>query len=194
MREREGQTMTYSRDAGTGMDAGGGARGPFDSSVIDADSHFNGVFRTSRDLYIEGEYEGEIHCEGVVTVAEHARVTGNVSAGTVSVAGTLQGDVNCSGRFEILESGQVSARVAAAAVILHHGAFYEGDLRMLAEPSSLSPREVTESADGGAPAVSRSGRRERQEPTPIATDATVRNGRDQPEAQPATSEAETRPL
>ena len=38
-------------------------------SVIDRYSQFNGLYCTERDLRIEGSVEGEIQCEGTVTVA-----------------------------------------------------------------------------------------------------------------------------
>lgn len=130
--------MAYSRDTagGAGPRVGAGA------SLIDRDSHFDGVFRTSGDLLIEGEYEGEIHCDGTVTIADSARVSGTVQAGMVSVAGALLGEVDCAGRFEILASGQVSASVISGAIIVREGAFYEGEMRMRDAPPGLAALET----------------------------------------------------
>ncbi|MCC7352204.1 MAG: hypothetical protein IT330_00500, partial [Anaerolineae bacterium] len=38
-------------------------------SKIDRDSHFNGLYETKQNLCIEGIAEGEIHCNGTLTVA-----------------------------------------------------------------------------------------------------------------------------
>jgi cytoskeletal protein CcmA (bactofilin family) len=125
--------MVYNRDFDQGS-AG--------TSLIDRESSFSGTFRSPRDLHVEGECEGEIECEGTVSIAESARVTGTIHAGNVVVSGQLQGHVTCSGRFEILSSGQVGAHVVAGTVIVYEGAFYEGEMRMHAEPEGLPAREL----------------------------------------------------
>lgn len=135
--------MAFNRDYADDGTSGSGLRSPGGSSLIDRDSNFNGVFRTSRDVRVEGECEGEIQCGGTVMIAEHARVTGTVNAENVVVAGVLEGQIACVGRFEILATGQVAARVQAGAVVVREGAFYEGEMRMAHAPEGLPAREVT---------------------------------------------------
>ena len=60
-------------------------------SRIDSDSHFNGLYETRQDLRIEGVAEGEIRCQGTLTVMEGARVVARVSAKAVTIAGQLEG-------------------------------------------------------------------------------------------------------
>ncbi|HZQ35174.1 MAG TPA: polymer-forming cytoskeletal protein [Dehalococcoidia bacterium] len=105
-------------------------RGAAAGSLIDRASHFNGVFRTAGNVVVEGNFEGEMQCDGTITVAEGATVSGTLTAGTISIAGQLSGEVRCHGQFEILETGQVSARVVSGAIIVREGAFYEGEMRM----------------------------------------------------------------
>jgi cytoskeletal protein CcmA (bactofilin family) len=156
-------------------------------SLIDRNSNFNGVFRTSRDLYVEGEYEGEIYCEGTLTIAESANFSGSVEAGIVSVAGTLQGEVTCAGRFEILPTGQVSARVVSGSIIVRDGAFYEGEMRMHSEPPGLPEREYTHNV---VPPVKARGQNARSAAAAISSEApqASRNGVDVVEAQSAAGE------
>ncbi|MHB8577131.1 MAG: bactofilin family protein [Dehalococcoidia bacterium] len=154
------------------------------ASVIDRDSTFSGNFHSPRDLRIEGEYEGEIQCDGTLTVADSARVSGTVHAGNVSVSGVLQGQIDCSGRFEIHETGQVSARVVAGTVVIREGAFYEGEMRMQLEPAGLAAREFAPFT-----AVPTSGVEETpsDEPPQLNSRATVREGADL-HAVPATAD------
>ena len=44
-------------------------------SVIDRHSNFDGTFRSSRDLRIEGEVKGTIECQGTLFVAQGANVS-----------------------------------------------------------------------------------------------------------------------
>jgi cytoskeletal protein CcmA (bactofilin family) len=112
-------------------------------SLLDGNAFFDGVLHTTRDLRIDGEYRGEIHCEGQLTIAESAQVSGQVHASAITLAGVLDGEVECQGKFELLPSARASANVVAGSVVIHPGAQYEGDLRMREAPEGLSPREAT---------------------------------------------------
>lgn len=102
-------------------------------SRIDKDSHFNGLYETKQNLRIEGLAEGEIQCEGTLTVAEGARVKAKVTASTITIAGELDGEVLCHGVFQIMPSGQVSASVSARRLIVQEGGLYNGEFRMITE-------------------------------------------------------------
>ncbi len=174
--------MAFNRDYADDGRSGGGFRAAGGSSLIDRDSFFNGVFKSSRDIRVEGECEGEIQCGGTVTIAAHARVSGTVNAENVAVSGVLEGEVECSGRFEILATGQVAARVQAGTVVVREGAFYEGVLRMSVEPEGLPAREVT-SADGGmvrSAAATPATAGDAEEPTDIRSATNGRAGEPRP--------------
>ncbi|MBI2761558.1 MAG: polymer-forming cytoskeletal protein [Chloroflexi bacterium] len=109
-------------------------------SLIDRESHFTGNYRTPHDLRIEGRYEGDIECRGTVFVGETANVTARVIAGNVTVAGKFDGEIVCETRFEILRTGRVSGSVSSAVTIVHDGAFYQGELRMVRPGAEAAPR------------------------------------------------------
>lgn len=114
-------------------------------SRIDRDSHFNGLYETKQNLRIEGIAEGEIQCEGTLTVAEGARVKAKVTASTITIAGDLEGEVVCRGVFQIMPSGQVDATVSARRLIVQEGGIYNGEFSMITdqagtpEPATSAP-------------------------------------------------------
>ena len=73
-------------------------------SLIDRHSHFNGVYRTSHDLRIEGTAEGEIECDGTVTVAPDTLDGLIVEEGAVF-----------EGEFQMADAQAVAAASAPAA-------------------------------------------------------------------------------
>lgn len=101
-----------------------------EESIIDRGSAFDGVLRSSRNVRIEGQAKGEIHCEGTVFIDEGADVDARIVAANVMAAGRLQGDLTCHGRLQILPTGRVTGRVATATLVIQEGAIYEGELRM----------------------------------------------------------------
>ncbi len=115
-------------------------------SRIDRDSHFNGLYETKQNLRIEGLAEGEIQCEGTLTVAEGARVKAKVTASTITIAGELDGEVLCHGVFQIMPSGQVSASVSARRLIVQEGGLYNGEFRMITD---AKPEKLSGLASGG---------------------------------------------
>jgi cytoskeletal protein CcmA (bactofilin family) len=99
-------------------------------SLIDRFSNFDGTFRSSRDLRIDGEVKGTIECQGTLLVAQGANVTAKVEAENITVAGDLNGDIRCRGRLQIMPSGRVRGKVQTETLVINEGAFYEGQLEM----------------------------------------------------------------
>ncbi len=97
-----------------------------------------------QNLRIEGIAEGEIQCEGTLTVAEGARVKAKVTASTITIAGELQGEVVCRGIFQILPTGEVEATVSARRLIVQEGGLYNGDFHMITDEAAekLAPAPV----------------------------------------------------
>lgn len=120
---------------------------PDGESRIDRDSHFNGRYETKQNLRIEGLAEGEIQCQGTLTVAEGARVQAKVTARTITIAGELDGEVVCHGVFQILPTGQVQAKVSAHRLIVQEGGIYNGEFRMIsaAAPAPAPAPSIAES-------------------------------------------------
>lgn len=106
-------------------------------SVVDSESHFNGLYETRQDLRIEGIAEGEIQCDGTLTVANGARVKAKVTASNMTIAGDLEGEVVCQGVFEITPTGQVQATVQAHRLVVQEGGFFEGDFHMITDASGI---------------------------------------------------------
>lgn len=101
-------------------------------SLIDRHSHFNGHYRTSHDLRVEGTAEGEIECEGTVTVAPEARVSATVKARNVVIAGAASGEIVCRDQFTLKPTGEMRGQVRAGSLVVEEGAFFDGEFKMAA--------------------------------------------------------------
>jgi len=114
-------------------------------SRVDSDSHFNGLYKTKQNLRIEGTAEGEIQCDGTLTVAEGARVEATVTASRVTIAGELEGEVECRGVFQIMPTGQVKATVSAQRLIVEEGGLYNGEFHMITDDKKVEKPAATAS-------------------------------------------------
>lgn len=100
------------------------------TSVVSANSDWNGVLRTEGSINVHGRAEGELHAASDVFVAEGAEVDAQIFAENVVVAGTVRGKVEARARFEVLAQGNVSGDVKAPRLIVHEGAQLSGQLKM----------------------------------------------------------------
>ncbi len=107
-------------------------------SLIDKHSSFDGLYRSTHNLRIQGVVDGEIDCRSTLTIDGEAKVRAKVVAQNVTVGGSLEGEVNCPGRFKILPTGRVIGKVVAGMLEIHAGAFYQGDLSMHKQRDQLS--------------------------------------------------------
>lgn len=128
---------------------------PTSESFIDRDSHFDGLYRTKQNLKVEGIAEGEIECEGTLTVVQGARVKAKVKARNVSVAGELEGEVTCQETFQIMPTGQVEATVVARRLIVQENGFYNGEFRMITEEAPAHGMDFTPARSAERPAAGR---------------------------------------
>lgn len=143
---------------------------PESMSVIDQYSNFDGTYNSTRDLRIEGQVKGTIECRGTLHIAQGANVNAQVEAENISVAGELEGEITCRGRLQILPSGRVNGKINTVTLVIHEGAFYEGDLEMGGQEGRYSGRPRRSALGGGAQPPSPAPREEsNDEPEPAAT-------------------------
>ncbi len=116
-------------------------------SLIDRHSHFNGLYRTSYDLRVEGSAEGEIECDGTLTVAPEANINAKVRASNVVIAGAATGEIMCEDRFTLRPTGQMRGQVLAASLVVEEGAFFEGEFQMSTGAPAPEARRVGATAD-----------------------------------------------
>ncbi|HWV24505.1 MAG TPA: polymer-forming cytoskeletal protein [Thermomicrobiales bacterium] len=124
-------------------------------SVIDQFSNFDGTYQSTRDLRIEGQVKGIIECRGTLHIAQGANVQAKVEAENISIAGELDGEITCRGKLLLLPSGRVKGKINTVSLIIHEGAFYEGELEMQGENGRLPGRTSRRSPiASGTPATS----------------------------------------
>lgn len=97
-------------------------------------------------LYIEGTVHGNIRAEGgdgVLTIAEHGLVEGEIHAPIVIVCGQLRGDVHAGERIELGDKCRVEGDIHYSVVEMAAGAMITGRLihagnapRQLAAPEA----------------------------------------------------------
>lgn len=87
---------------------------------------------------IDGFVEGEIQCQGPLTVGEGAEVRARISGQVVTIQGKVEGNVTAKERVELLAPARLIGNVNAPRLIIAEGVVFDGDCSMAAATSSQS--------------------------------------------------------
>ena len=98
-------------------------------SVLGPGIVFQGSLTGAGGVRIEGTLDGRLGVKGPVVVADGAKVTADIQAGSVQVGGSVKGNITAA-RVEILSTGRVWGDLITTAFSTEEGAFLRGQVRM----------------------------------------------------------------
>lgn len=100
------------------------------STVLSGGTAWQGNLKTQGSVRVEGQLSGEIDATDTVFVAEGSQVDAKIRATYVVLAGQFKGEVNCGERLEIMPTGRIHAELTTKSLVVHEGAFMEGQIHM----------------------------------------------------------------
>ncbi|QHE53883.1 polymer-forming cytoskeletal protein [Pontibacillus sp. HMF3514] len=115
-------------------------------TIIGADTVFEGKITSKTSLRVEGTLDGEVHLEGDLTVGTDGRVTHDVQARNVTLAGHLSGNLTVSEKLHILSSGHFEGKARIGALIIEDGAVFDGESQMNKEKTQQNQSDETKEA------------------------------------------------
>jgi cytoskeletal protein CcmA (bactofilin family) len=102
------------------------ADGPKTESVISAGLTIEGKIEGAGHVRIAGNFKGDVHVQGNVTIDQGAKLTGGVQADTVVIGGELAGNINAAARVELLQTGVLIGDLKAGSLIVAAGSRMRG--------------------------------------------------------------------
>ena len=102
------------------------ADGPAKESVIAAGLTIEGKIEGAGHVRIAGNFKGDVHVQGNLTIESGAQLTGGVKADTVIVGGELQGNIEAASRVELLQTGILNGDLKAGSLIVAAGSRMRG--------------------------------------------------------------------
>jgi len=79
---------------------------------------------------IDGFVEGEIQCQGPLTVGEGADVRARISGQVVTIQGKVEGNVTAKERVELLAPARLIGNIKAPRLLIAEGVVFDGDCSM----------------------------------------------------------------
>ena len=79
---------------------------------------------------IDGIVDGEIQCQGALTIGEGAEVRAKISGEVVVIRGKVEGNVTAKEKVELLAPARLIGNVSAPRLIISEGVVLDGDCSM----------------------------------------------------------------
>lgn len=99
-------------------------------TILGAGATLRGDLRSQGNVRLDGTFEGTLEIDGNVLVGETAKITADIHAKNVSIAGAVRGDVSGK-KVQLLRTARVWGDITAAAISTEEGAFIDGKITMV---------------------------------------------------------------
>jgi cytoskeletal protein CcmA (bactofilin family) len=118
------------------------------TTLIANGTTIKGDISFSGRLHVDGKIDGAVRGDGpqaMLTLSEHAVVTGEVQAPHIVIDGAINGDVTASERLELASNARVEGNVYYKLLEMSAGAQINGKMVHRAEPPRQLAKPVVES-------------------------------------------------
>ena len=105
---------------------------------------------------IDGVVEGEIQCNGTLTIGEGAEVRAKISGQTIAIRGKVEGNVTAKEKVELLAPARLIGNITSPRLVIAEGVVFDGDCSMgVAKQKSgnTGSHNVNGDRPAGAPTV-----------------------------------------
>ena len=111
-------------------------------STISRGVEITGTIKSDGAVHIDGKIDGEILCQGKVTIGESAQIKGNIRSNVVVVEGSITGNLTAKDKIHMKSTAKVSGDIQSKRLAVEDGVTFVGN-------SEVNPVGAT----GGAPPV-----------------------------------------
>jgi cytoskeletal protein CcmA (bactofilin family) len=101
---------------------------PSATAAIGASMRIKGEIYAREELIVDGDVEGIVESESLLTVGPNGKVRANIKAREVVIFGSVHGNVEVSGKIAIREQGSLIGNIKSAGIGIDDGAYFKGSI------------------------------------------------------------------
>ena len=98
------------------------------TAAIGRSMRIKGEIHTREELMVDGEVEGVMESESLLTVGPNGKVKANIKAREVVIFGSVHGNVEVTGKIAIREQGSLIGNIKSAGISIDDGAYFKGSI------------------------------------------------------------------
>jgi cytoskeletal protein CcmA (bactofilin family) len=102
-----------------------------------------GEIHTEEELLVDGEVEGLMESQSLVTVGPKGKVRANIRAREVIIYGEVKGNVDVSHKLAIREQGSLVGDVKSAGISIDDGAYFKGNIDIIRPDQKVAGAKST---------------------------------------------------
>ena len=106
------------------------------NAMLGAGSVFEGKLHFEGQVRIDGTFTGEITTTDLLVIGEGAKVSAEISCGTVIVEGDVVGNIKATGAVELHRPAKVRGDITSPSLSIEKGVVFEGRSKMESIESS----------------------------------------------------------
>jgi len=125
-------------------------RSPNQTAVIGASMTIKGDIRTREELLVDGEVEGSMESQSLLTVGPNGKVRANIKAREVAIYGSVRGNVEVTEKLSIREQGSLIGDIKSAGISIDDGAYFKGSIDITRPEPKVTTRPVKSEAQAQA--------------------------------------------
>jgi cytoskeletal protein CcmA (bactofilin family) len=100
------------------------------NALLGRGSEFEGKLTFEGTVRIDGKFNGTIVTNDVLVVGEGAKVSAEISAGTVIVHGEINGNVKAKNSVELHHPARMKGNIETTSLMIEKGVTFEGQCKM----------------------------------------------------------------
>jgi cytoskeletal protein CcmA (bactofilin family) len=113
------------------MHAQTSARAAAATAAIGPSMYIKGEIRLREELLVDGDVEGRVESESLLTVGPNGKVRANIKAREVVIFGSVRGDVEVTEKIAIRGQGSLIGNIKSAGISIDDGAYFKGSVDIL---------------------------------------------------------------
>ena len=96
------------------------------SSIIGSDLSINGDISIKGNLLIYGKVDGNIICDGILTMSKNSLVKGDIKTLSADISGTVEGNLEAKEKVSLSSTSILSGNLLASILVIEDGASFNG--------------------------------------------------------------------
>jgi cytoskeletal protein CcmA (bactofilin family) len=93
--------------------------------------YIKGEIRLREELLVDGDIEGRLESESLLTVGPNGKVRANIKAREVVIFGSVRGDVEVTQKIAIRGQGSLIGNIKTCGISIEDGAYFKGSVDIL---------------------------------------------------------------
>jgi len=98
------------------------------TAIIGAAMRIKGEIYAREELMVDGDVEGVMESESLLTVGPNGKVRANIKAKEVTIFGSVHGNVEVTGKIAIREQGSLIGNIKSSGISIDDGAYFKGSI------------------------------------------------------------------